>query len=121
MPAVLSQTDREQIEAALPSWSDSSPEAAAALRRLLEALQASAADFCSTGEAAQVFGVTQQTVRNWVDRGWLPGSRLEGGHRMIPRAAVERAAGFLSPPAQRAELSESQLQALIQAPRRKRH
>jgi excisionase family DNA binding protein len=120
MPAVLSRSDRAQIEAALPSWSDSSPEAADALRRLLDILRASESDFCSTGEAAQVFGVTQQTVRNWVDRGWLPGSRLESGHRMIPRVAVERAARFLAPPPERAELSEVELEAITQGPRKKR-
>lgn len=120
MPATLSRADREQIEAALPTWSDSSPEAAEVLRRLLAALEASESDYCSTGEAAQVFGVTQQTIRNWVDRGWLPGSRVERGHRLIPSAAVEKAAGFLAPPAQRAELSDEELEALVQAPRRKR-
>lgn len=120
MPATLSGSDRRQIEEALPGWASSSPEAADALRRLLDALQASESEFCSTGEAAQVFGVTQQTIRNWVDRGWLPGSRLEQGHRMIPRAAVEKAARFLAPPPQRAELTDEDLAALTQGSRARR-
>ena len=44
---------------------------------------------------ARVFGVSEQTVRNWVDRGVLPGTRTFGtGPRRIPRAVLATAESF---------------------------
>lgn len=119
MATVLSRKEQAEVEAALPGWSNSTPEAAAAVRKLLDAMATRDAEFYSTSEAAAVFGVTQQTIRNWVDRRWLPGSRMEGGNRQIPREVVERAVRFLTPPERRAELTDQKLVALIEAPRRR--
>src|SRR5712692_5324568 len=43
------------------------------------------------GEAAELLGVSPDTVRRWSDAGRLPTLRTEGGHRRIDGAAL---AGF---------------------------
>lgn len=44
-------------------------------------------DVLTTTQAADLFGVTGQTIKNWVRAGRLPGYRI-GGRIMIPAAAV---------------------------------
>ena len=44
----------------------------------------------SVREAADLLGVHVDTVRRWTDSGRLPDTRTPGGHRRIPRAAVDR-------------------------------
>ncbi len=46
-----------------------------------------ALDLLTTTAAADVFGVTAQTIKNWVRSGQLPGYRV-GGRIMLPREAV---------------------------------
>ena len=40
--------------------------------------------------AADILGVHVDTIRRWTDEGRLPETRTPGGHRRIPREAVER-------------------------------
>jgi molybdopterin-binding protein len=40
------------------------------------------------GEAAELLGVSPDTVRRWADAGRLPAERDGGGHRMIPGTAL---------------------------------
>jgi len=44
---------------------------------------------CSTREAALLLGVSLRTVQLWVEGGALPAWKTAGGHRRIPRSAVE--------------------------------
>ncbi|MBD5804726.1 Polar-differentiation response regulator DivK [Azoarcus sp. Aa7] len=44
---------------------------------------------CTTREAAQLLDVALRTVQLWVESGVLPAWKTAGGHRRIPRAAVE--------------------------------
>lgn len=44
----------------------------------------------SARAAADLLGVHIDTVRRWTDEGKLPETRTPGGHRRIPREAVER-------------------------------
>lgn len=46
-------------------------------------------DLCSTRDAAQLLGVSLRTVQLWVEGGVLPAWKTAGGHRRIPRSAVE--------------------------------
>lgn len=46
-------------------------------------------EFYSTREAAQRLGVSLRSVQVWVESGRLPAWKTDGGHRRIPRAAVE--------------------------------
>ncbi len=42
------------------------------------------------GEAAEILGVSVDTIRRWSDRGMLPFSRSPGGQRLVDRQAVAR-------------------------------
>lgn len=59
-------------------------------------------DFMSTRKAAASLGVALSTVQLWVETGILPAWKTAGGHRRIPRSAVELMASkqksVLSPP-----------------------
>lgn len=43
--------------------------------------------FYTTGEVAEMFGVTRKTVINWCERGRLPSVLTPGGQRRIPVSA----------------------------------
>lgn len=47
-----------------------------------------ALDMLTTGQTAQLIGVTGQTIKNWVNAGTFPGYRV-GNRIMIPREKVE--------------------------------
>ena len=47
-------------------------------------------DLLSVSAAADLLGVHVVTVRRWTDDGKLPEVRTPGGHRRIPRSAVDR-------------------------------
>jgi len=46
-------------------------------------------EFMSTRKAAAVLGVALSTVQLWVETGVLPAWKTAGGHRRIPRSAVD--------------------------------
>lgn len=58
----------------------------------------------TTREVGKVLGVAVRTVQLWVESGVLPAWRTAGGHRRIPRAAVDKLmqdrTGILAPVAQ---------------------
>jgi len=43
---------------------------------------------CTTNEAAELLGISLQTVQRWMDRGHLRGWRTPGGHRRVDVASV---------------------------------
>jgi excisionase family DNA binding protein len=47
-------------------------------------------EFLTTREASKLLGVALTTVQLWVESGVLPAWKTAGGHRRIPRQAVER-------------------------------
>jgi molybdopterin-binding protein len=44
------------------------------------------------GQAAELLGVSTDTVRRWADSGRLPSTRTEGGQRLVEGAALARLA-----------------------------
>jgi excisionase family DNA binding protein len=44
----------------------------------------------SVGKAAEEFGVTPATVRNWVEKGYIQALRLPSGVRRIPDSEIKR-------------------------------
>ena len=52
-----------------------------------------APDLLSVSAVADLLGVHVDTVRRWTGEGKLPEVRTPGGHRRIPRAAVDRLLG----------------------------
>jgi molybdopterin-binding protein len=49
-----------------------------------------AAERIRLGEAAEILGVSPETVRRWVDAGRLPAERSVGGQRLVRRSDVAR-------------------------------
>lgn len=46
--------------------------------------------YLTTGEAADLLGVSSQTVVNWIKTGKLDAIRTLGGHRRIDRTVIEQ-------------------------------
>lgn len=46
-------------------------------------------------DAAAELGVHENTIRNWIDRGYLRAYRLPSGHRRLPADEVHRLMGEL--------------------------
>jgi excisionase family DNA binding protein len=46
-------------------------------------------DFLTTRDAAKRLGLSLTTIQLWVEAGVLPAWKTTGGHRRIPRAAIE--------------------------------
>ena len=68
------------------------------------------------GQAAELLGVSPDTVRRWVDNGQLPATRTTGGQRRLNGAAlarfsVERAAS--APPSPVAESARNHFPGLV--------
>ena len=57
-----------------------------------------APDLLSVSAVADLLGVHVDTVRRWTDEGKLPEVRTPGGHRRVPRAAVDRLRGGAAAP-----------------------
>jgi excisionase family DNA binding protein len=84
----LTARDAAELKAAAEEIRDAHPKAALWLEYGVRKLVGPARGNLSTREVAEFLGVTPQTVRNWVDRGWLEGSRHRLGRRQIPIEAL---------------------------------
>lgn len=120
MTIELTREEIREVQAALPKFRRADPVAAAIVRRLVRAARPAKQPYASVSEAARVFGVTDQTIRNWVDRGWIASEpRIGRGPRRISRSLVERAAAFAEPPEGVPLLDDDQLQARLEHRRRR--
>jgi hypothetical protein len=84
----LTPTERQEVESALPAIEPVSPTAAVVLRRVLESAppptgNEAPAGYVSVGRAARFFYVTSQTIRNWIDKGFLDAYVTPGGTRLV--------------------------------------
>jgi excisionase family DNA binding protein len=117
----IDREDRRAIAAAMPAIRRVAPEAAMILDGVVggedPAAVAPASPYVSIAEVATAFDVTQQTIRNWVDRGWLPADRSPGGTRRIPRRVLASADALSRPRPAVPELSQAEIDAIISAPR----
>ena len=119
----LTEEDRKAVQAVLPLVRRTSPEAAAIISRLLRAAAAieesAVRPYASVGEVARAFSVTDQTVRNWVDRGWLPADRRFGrGPRRIPRSVLSSANALNRPRPSIRDFTPDEMEAILARPRR---
>ena len=92
----FSRADVAELETLVGEVQRTRPHTARLLRRLLKkAVRVADEDLITTGDAALELGVSDQTVRNWVDSGRLPARRLHRlGRRMIPRSALAGVRAF---------------------------
>jgi len=92
----LTSADIAELETLAQEVKASRPHAARLLRRLLRSAARPAQEtLLTTTEAARILGVSDQTVRNWADSGWLPSRRLHRlGRRMIPESALRSVEAF---------------------------
>lgn len=51
--------------------------------------------YLTSGQVASLFGVDAQTVRRWVNKGYITASRTPGGHMRYDRAEVLKVAAEL--------------------------
>lgn len=121
----LTPEEEQLIKDVLPAVRKTSPKAATLITRLVRAAAAGqpesiATRFVSVREVAQAFEVTEQTIRNWVDRGWLPAERRWGrGPRRIPRSVLASATALSRPRPERKRLTAEQLDELVSGPRKR--
>ena len=119
----LTPHERREVEAALPAIAPISGAAADVLRRVLVADQSDASSehlaeppvaYASISEAARVFCVTPQTIRNWVDKGLLRAYRTPAGTRRISRETLERVAAFNASPRPGPKFSDAEIDDIIE-------
>jgi hypothetical protein len=101
----LTPQERMEVEAALPAILPVSETAAEILQRVLNADPTSprratgpADQYASIGEAAKVFGVTTQSIRNWIDKGLMRAYVTPAGTRKVLREGLDRVAEFNARP-----------------------
>jgi excisionase family DNA binding protein len=92
----LTDEEKQVVRNALPALRKTDPRAADVVSRLIRSASRTVATttrtYLTVSEVATTFGVTDQTVRDWVDRGWLPAERPLGrGARRIPRSVLASA------------------------------
>lgn len=71
-----------------------------------------ALDLLTTTQAGELFGVTGQTIKNWVREGQLQGYRI-GGRVMIPRETVAAYVARASTSLDLEEMSDEEAAALV--------
>ena len=90
------------------------------IRDVLSSVQAHDAEY-SAAEAAEILGVTPQTIRNWVRGGIIPGRQDLTRHFFVPKQALEGALALLSAlPEHPLEISDAEVDAEIEAVRAER-
>ena len=103
----LTPRERSEVEAALPAIAPISGTAAEVLQRVLDAdpsrpgirrATGPAEEYASISEAARVFGVTTQTIRNWIDKGLLAAYVTPAGTRKVRREGLDRVKAFRAVP-----------------------
>lgn len=119
----LTSADVAELETLAKEVEPSRPHAARLLRRVLRAAVVPASEqLLTTSQAAEVLGVSDQTIRNWVDAGWLPARRAHPlARRMIPASALDGVRAFTAVKlAPKRQLSEEDAVELVRQHRRKR-
>jgi hypothetical protein len=103
----LTPQERREVEAALPAIVPVSVAAAEVLRRVLDTnpggngirrATGPAEAYASISEAAKVFGVTTQSIRNWIDKGLLAAYVTPAGTRKVRREGLDRVKAFRAVP-----------------------
>ena len=61
----------------------------------------------TVGQAAELLGVSPDTVRRWVDGGQIPAARTEGGRRRVDGEGLARFSAQRAPSLSMAPVSES--------------
>jgi hypothetical protein len=116
---LLTAEEQATITAALPSIREAAPGAASIIARLLDnaAAREMAPEqrYASIAEVATAFDVTQQTIRNWADRGWLPCDRTPAGTRRIPRSVLSSSQALSRPRPVPPDLTQPQIEAILNA------
>ncbi|MEX2522872.1 MAG: helix-turn-helix domain-containing protein [Chloroflexota bacterium] len=85
----LTAADIDELEEATEELRRTRPKAARILVRILDLARSPDDTLWTTAQVARALDVSTQTVRNWVDAGWLPAERAHPlGRRRIPASAL---------------------------------
>lgn len=119
----LSPREIKELEAAARAVERSRPAAARLIRRIARESSPDQKGYYTTTQAAAVLRATAQTVRNWVDLGWLPSTRPHprSRRRLIPAEALQGVVDFdRKVAARRGQMSDEEAAALVHEYRRSR-
>lgn len=93
----LTAAETKELERLAAELEDTKPRAAQVIRKVIAApaVETAAEEYVSVGDAARILDVSDQTVRNWVDSGWLKGVRRGPlGRRRILRSSLDAVQRF---------------------------
>lgn len=92
----MTARDLPEIERAIEDIRTDRPRVAEIFEKLVAPhVAALDDDWITTGQAAAVVGVSVQTIRNWVDAGWLASRRANAlGRREVRSSALRDVARF---------------------------
>ena len=93
MLPMLTTSEAHALQDAADMVEGTKPDAAAIIRRIVKQLGADPG-YVTTSQAGAYLGVTDQTIRNWLRRGWIPGGTRRFGHNRIPIDALRGVADY---------------------------
>lgn len=120
---MLSATETKELERFATKIERTEPRVASVIRKAIAVRVApTAGQYATVGQAAKVLQVSDQTVRNWLDSGWLTGIRRGPlRRRLILRSSLDAVQRFDAVQlSSKTTMTEDDAAGLVQQHRRER-